>query len=127
MDNLRLPDSELFIMKIIWGQGGEATSADIMKELDGKKKWATTTLLNFLARLADKGFLSVRKSGKVNIYTSIVDEERYLEKESKSFLKRLHGNSLTGLVASLYNGEAISPDDLAELRQFIDEKAGEQS
>jgi len=121
----RLPDAELAIMKIIWQCGGSATSVDIMRELEGKKQWAVTTVLNFLARLAKKGFLSVRRENKANIYTSIIDEEIYLQAESASFLERLHDNSLTGLFASLYGGQAISQDDLAELRRFIDEKAGE--
>ncbi|MCL2619971.1 MAG: BlaI/MecI/CopY family transcriptional regulator [Defluviitaleaceae bacterium] len=124
-ENLRLPDAELFIMKIIWRQEGGVTSAQIMEEIGDDRKWAVTTVLNFLSRLVDREFLSVLKNGKINVYTAIVDEDKYLARESQSFLKRLHGGSFTGLVASLYDGDAISDDDLAELRAFIDEKAGE--
>ena len=119
----RLPDAELEIMKIIWESGGETTSAHIMEKLTGKKEWAVTTVLNFLSRLADRGFVTVRRNGKVNIYTSVVNEADYLERESKSFLERLHGNSIKSLVASLYSGDAISKDDLEELKRYIDEKA----
>ena len=117
----RLPDAELTIMKIVWGISGDVTSAQITKELEGKKEWAVTTVLNFLSRLVDRGFLSVRRNGKTNIYTSLIDEDMYLKKESKSFLERLHGNSLKSLVASLYEGEAVSKEDLAELSSYIDE------
>ena len=123
----RLPDAELEIMKIIWECGGNATSAHISQKLEGKKDWAVTTVLNFLARLVDRGFLTVHRSGKVNIYTPAVAEKEYLESESKSFLKRLHGNSLKSLVAALYSGKAISKDDLEELKRYIDEKAGDKS
>jgi predicted transcriptional regulator len=118
----RLPDAELAIMKFIWAKGGEVTSAEIAKELEGKKEWAATTVLNFLARLADRGFLSVTRSGKTNLYAPLVNEQDYLRRESKSFLERMHGNSLKSLVAALYSGEAISADDLAELKSFIDEQ-----
>jgi len=94
--------------------------------LEGKKDWAVTTILNFLARLVDRGFLTVKRKGKTNIYTSIVSEEEYLESESKSFLERLHGNSLKSFVASLYSGDVISQRDLEELKSFIDEKAGDR-
>jgi len=124
-ENLRLPDADLFIMKIIWRQGEGVTSAQIMEEIGSQRKWALTTVLNFLARLVDKGFVSVAKNGKSNIYTAVVDEDKYLEKESRSFLKRLHGGSFAGLIASLYDGDTISDKDLAELRDYIDEKAGE--
>lgn len=122
----RLPDAELEIMKIIWeNDQGETTSAYIMERLEGKKDWVVTTVLNFLARLVDRGFLTARRNGKTNLYTPIIDEESYLESESKSFLGRLHGNSLKSLVASLYGGNAISADDLEELRHYINEKTGE--
>lgn len=121
----RLPDAELEIMKIIWAGGGETTSSHIAEKLEGKKDWAVTTILNFLARLVDRGFLSVRKNGKTNIYMPTVSEEDYMESESRSFLERLHGNSVKSLVASLYDGKAISRGDLEELRRYIDDKAGE--
>jgi len=121
----RLPDAEFEIMKIIWAEGEETTSAVIMEKLEGKKDWALTTVLNFLARLTDRGFLSVRRNGKSNIYTPLIGEEDYLESESKSFLERLHGNSLKSLMAALYGGKAISRDDLEELKRYIDDKAGE--
>jgi len=118
----RLPDAELEIMKIVWAENGETTSAAIMEKL--KKEWAATTVLNFLARLIDRGFLSVRRNGKSNIYAPIICEEDYLESESKSFLEKLHGNSLKSLVASLYGGKAISRGDLDELKQFINDQSG---
>jgi len=127
MEIPKLPDAELEIMKIIWHQGTEATSAQIMEGLEGQKEWAVTTVLNFLARLVDRGFLKVERKGKINIYTVIIDENAYLEIESKSFLERLHGSSLKSLVVSLYDGKAISKSDLAELKSFIEEKAGDES
>ena len=123
----RLPDAELEIMKIIWKCGGSATSFQISQELEGKREWAVTTVLNFLARMVDRGFLTVQRNGKVNTYISIVDEQDYLEIESRSFLERLHGNSLKSLIAALYSGEGISRDDAEELKRFIDEKAAEIS
>jgi len=123
----RLPDAELEIMKIIWKCGGSATSFQISQELEGKREWAVTTVLNFLARMVDRGFLTVQRNGKVNTYISIVDEQDYLEMESRSFLERLHGNSLKSLIAALYSGETISRDDAEELKRFIDEKAAEIS
>jgi len=122
----RLPDAELEIMKIIWKCGGIATSFQISQGLEGKKEWAVTTILNFLARMVDRGFLTVQRSGKVNTYISIVDEQEYLEMESRSFLERLHGNSLKSLIAALYSGEAISRDDVEELKRFISEKTDEE-
>jgi len=113
-------------MKIIWRYDGEVTSAQIVQALAGKRDWAVTTVLNFLARLVEREFISVRRNGKSNIYKCIVKENDYLKSESKSFLERLHGNSLTGLIASLYDGKAISRNDLEELQHFINTRSDEQ-
>jgi len=116
----RLPDTELLIMQIVWRYGGKVTSAEIMKELEGKKDWATTTVLNLLARLVERKFVSSERTGKTNIYTALVSEEAYLEAESKSFLARLHGNSLKSFIASLYGSKPLSTDDIDELKEYLE-------
>lgn len=117
----RLPDSELEIMMIIWEADKPVSSTYIIEKLKGKKDWAHTTVLNFLARLVDRGFLETKKKGRFNYYNSIISEKDYLQKESKTFLEKMHKNSLKSLVASLYDGDAISKEDLEELSNFVDE------
>ena len=46
--------------------------------------------------------------------------------ESVSFLERVHQNSWKSLVASLYDGKGISADELAELRQYVDQIANQK-
>ena len=118
----RLLDAELKIMMIIWEAKGSVTSAYIMEKLKGEETWGQTTVLNFLSRLVDRGFLKHEKEGKSNLYTPIIEEEVYLESESKSFLERLHGNSIRSLISALYKGHALKKEDLEELQAFIEEK-----
>ena len=115
----RLPDSELEIMLVIWEAETSVNSDYILERIH--RDWTKTTLLNLLARLCGRGFLECRKVGRQNIYTPIVDKEKYLQAESRSFLKRVYHNSLTHLVSSLYDGNSISKEDLAELKTFIEE------
>ena len=119
----RLPDSELEIMLIMWEANEPVTSAYISEKLKDKKEWKITSVLTFLARLTEKGFITSRREGKINIYSAVIDEQDYLENESKTFLEKLYGNSLTTFVTSLYKSNAISQKDLTELRQFIDKAA----
>ena len=119
VDMKKIPDSELEIMMVIWDADEKVTSDYIMDNLN--KAWLKTTVLNFLTRLCDRGFLKFHKEGRFNIYESLVDKEDYLQKESKSFLQKMHHNSLTSLVAALYDGDSISKKDLEELKKFIKE------
>lgn len=118
-DIKRLPDSELEIMMIVWDAKEKVTSDFIMEKLS--KSWARTTVLNFLARLCDRGFLSCTKKGRHNIYSAQVKKEDYLKRESRSFLQKLYHGSLTGLVASLYDGKIVSKEELEELKRYIEE------
>ena len=117
----RLPDSELKIMMIIWEADQPVTSAFIMEKLQGEKQWANTTVLNFLARLVDRGFLKTTKQGRLNFYTPLINENDYIQTESKSFLKRMHIGSLKSFVAALYDGDAINQEDLEELKKYVEE------
>lgn len=122
MENIKkLPDSELEIMMIIWEADKPVSSTYIIEKLKGEKDWVHTTVLNFLARLVDRGFLETKKKGRYNYYYTLINEKDYLQKESRSFLEKMHRNSLMSLVASLYDGDAISKEDLEELSNFVDE------
>jgi len=116
----RLPDAELEIMKIIWEANEPVTSAYISEKLKGKKDWKITSILTFLARLTEKGFVECKREGKINIYRALISEQEYLERESKSILEKLYNNSLTNFVATLYSSNAISEKELRELQEFID-------
>ncbi len=115
----KIPDSELEIMMIIWDAGKSVTSDYIMERI--QKDWTKTTLLNLLTRLCERGALSRGKEGRHNIYSPLIKKDEYLQSESKCFLSKMYHNSLTGLVASLYDGKSITKDDLDELKKFIEE------
>jgi predicted transcriptional regulator len=116
----RLGDGELEIMQAIWAAGEPVNSAYIQTALAGKRDWALPTTLTVLSRLCDKGFLSSEKMGRSNLYTAGISEEAYRCSEGKTILEKLYAGSVTGLVASLYDGKSISDRDMAELRQLLD-------
>lgn len=121
----RLPESMLEIMLAVWKIGRPATSAEIGRQLSRTKTWTATSILTFLSRLTDRKFLSCEKRGRRNVYTALVSETEYREREGKALLERLCGNSVREMVACLYGGNIIGPDDLEELMRFILEKKKE--
>ncbi len=122
MKNLqKLPENELLAMQIIWQNGERVNSDIIVGEFTMQKKWERAAVLTLLKRLEAKGFLTSAKEGNRNVYTPLVLEQDYLEFESKSFLEKLCGNSVKKLMASLYQSNSLSKEDLEELKQFIEE------
>lgn len=122
----KLPDSELEIMLIIWEYGRPVNRFEIESKLDVGRKLSPTTILSFLSRLQQKGFLDVTKEGKNNIYTAIIDRESYMQAESKNILKKLYKNSVKNFLAALYDGHNMSEEDIKELEDYIEEKRRKQ-
>ncbi len=118
----RLPDSELEIMMIIWDLNKPVTRFEIEEHMDQSRKLSPTTVLSFLSRLQEKGFLDVQKSGKNNVYIALVDKDNYLQAESRSILKRIYQNSAKNFIAALYDGNSLSDEELKELENYISEK-----
>lgn len=116
----RLPESELEIMMIIWRHDGPINRMEIEAQLG--KQVAAPTVLSFLNRLESKGFVNVEKKGKVNWYTPLVEEDAYLQRESKNILQKLYRNSLKKFVTSLYDGDALTRQDLEDLADFLEQK-----
>jgi len=115
----KLPEAELEIMLVVWDAETSVTSDYIMTRLN--KDWTKPTLLNLLTRLCGRGFLRCEKEGRHNLYSVLIPRDAYVQEASGTLLQKLHHNSLTSLVASLYDGRRISKADLEELKQFIEE------
>ncbi len=121
MDNKKkLPECELEIMMIIWNAKALPVTSDYIME-NINKTWNKTTVLNFLTRLCERGFLSCEKEGRHNVYMPLVRKSDYRRKESRNFLKKLYNNSVTKLVATLVQSGDISDEELDELERFITE------
>ncbi|MBP1569211.1 MAG: BlaI/MecI/CopY family transcriptional regulator [Oscillospiraceae bacterium] len=119
---VHLPNSELEIMMAIWETKKPVSRLEIDEKIS-EKNWQAPTVLKFLSRLTEKGFLKCEKpeGAKTNIYTALVSEEEYLEFESNSVLGKFCGRSVKSLVANLYENNTINDSELDELQKFINE------
>lgn len=120
----KLGEAELEIMQVIWEANAPVTSSFILKELQERRKWRLSTLMTSLSRLVDNGFISCDRATGNNLYSSIISENDFKAKESKSFLEKLYHNSIQNMVAALYSNKAISDSDMNELRKYLDELEG---
>ena len=117
----RLPDTELEVMKALWELEGRPAARAELEERLRDRGWATNTFNTYLARLAEKGFVTCKKRGRCNWYAPAVSREAYLEFESGAVLSRVFGSSLKNFVASLARGGKLERGELDELQQYLDE------
>ena len=117
-DYKRLPESELDIMLAVWVEDGSTTAPRIMERL--QRPLTASALHSYLRRLEERGYLSCEKQGKANSYQALISRGEYERKEGRSVLNKLYEGSLKRFAASLYDGGALSEDEVAELRAFLD-------
>ena len=117
----RLPDAELRVMQALWQAQGEATRPELDELLRQDTDWSATTVLNLLARLETRGFVTGKKCGRGYRYRALVTQEQYRQEESQSVLTRLFGGSVKQFVAALDGGNALSKSDVEELSAYLDE------
>lgn len=115
----QVSDSELELMKIIWGNGGTALYAQIMEALAGAgRTWQKNTVITLLSRLVEKGLLRTSKLGRRNQYTALATEADYQAAQAQTLLNKLYEGSAKGLVSTLIERELLSAADYEELRSF---------
>ena len=54
---MRLPDTELEIMKVIWESGETLSTSEVKNLLERNRPWNVSALQTLLNRLIDRGFL----------------------------------------------------------------------
>lgn len=121
----RLPDAELEIMKVIWHNHVPISTREVKQIIDDETDnvWTQQTLQTLLNRLIAKEFLKKDKRGKEYIYTPLVEENDYVEYESSEFLKKMHSNSVVGLMKALFDSKKISEEDISELEKMFRDKS----
>ena len=115
----RLPDAELEVMQAIWQCEAPVSRTEMETILKDSHPMALTTLLTLLTRLAEKGFLQIEKEGRRSNYTPLISREEYLAQQSRSFVEKVCGGSMSAFAAALCDS-GLSKEDLAELRELLE-------
>ncbi len=115
----KISESEKQIMQYIWSVGRAVTTAEILQHLPEDKKWKQNTVITFLSRLNEKGFLVVTKVGKANYYKARLTEQEYINYETKAFINDVHKGSILGLITTLCDSNDLTKDDIEELMERL--------
>lgn len=117
----KLSDAELDVMLAVWQNRPPVLRSDLEEQLKSHN-WADTTVLTRLSKLVEKGYLSLERQGRRNLYTPLVSERDYRRWANRSFLGKMYQSSLRRMVASLVESSDLTDRDLQELEEFITEQ-----
>ena len=106
-------------MAAIWDGEPPLTTSYLMQKIGHKKGWKAPTLISFLVRLEDRGFITSFKNGKERYYLPVADKKTYVRLVTENFIERYHGNSFVSILNSLYEDKSLGDEDIDALLDWL--------
>jgi len=122
---VKIADSELEVMRILWREGRPMPFGEIRAELEDKIGWKKSTIQTLVLRLRDKGIIAAHDK-YVTMYSANVSHEEYVQSEGQSFIDKVFNGSAKNLVVTLYRNGQLDESDINELKTFFNMERGEQ-
>jgi len=118
---IRLPDSELEVLKTIWLLGGKATAKEIRQKLKPKRDHATVTTL--LRRLESREMVKREKSseGREYVYEATSKPEKTQKALVKNLLQRAFDGSGIEMVNALFQTKPPTDSEIHEIEDLLAE------
>ena len=114
MEKKTLSESEWVILAELW-ENEPQTITQLVASLREKTGWSKSTVITFLKRMEEKGAVAYKRKENAKQYYSVLKRKEAAVPETKSFLKRLYNGSLSMMMNSLIEQNALSEDDISEL------------
>lgn len=118
----KLPDAEYEVMQAIWQGEPPLNTAYLMEQVGRERGWKAPTLISFLVRLEERGYISSVKRGKERYYTPVADRDTYLRAVTEQFIAQYHDGSFVRMMDALYNEKKLSEADIDDLLQWLKTK-----
>ncbi len=117
--SVRLPEAEFEVMQAVWDGEAPMTTNYLMKVIGNEKGWKAPTLISFLVRLENRGFITSCKKGKERFYTPVANREFYLSQVTEQFIAKYHSGSFVNLLDSLYREKDFSNEEIDALLEWL--------
>ncbi len=113
--------AELEVLKALWGDG-PATVRQVMNHLHERGRHiAYTTVLTFLSRLEQKGYVTSDRSDMAYVYRPSVTRDKVVRSRLQSLIEQLYDGAAAPLVLQLVRQEKFTRDEIAELQKLIEQ------
>ena len=115
---VELTEAEWEIMKVVWEK--EPCAAGTVQEALAKSRGrAYSTVKTIMDRMAEKGFLEIKKIRNLQLFRSCISEVDAKRGEFRKMLKRAFDGALTPMMQFLIEHEGLSKTESAQLRKLV--------
>ncbi len=116
-----LGTAELEVLKALWEEG-PCTVRQVLNHLHERgRRVAYTTVMTFLSRLEQKGFVKSDKSDQAYVYRAAVTHQKVTASRLRSLMEQLYDGAAAPMVLQLMREENFTADEIAELQNLIDQ------
>lgn len=117
---LHLSEGEWKLMNVLWEQSPR-TVTEIVAALRFDTGWTKHTVITMLGRLENKGAVRFEQGERAKHFYPCVEKGALTVRETESFLDRVYGGSVGLMVNTLLHRDALSAEEVAELRRLLDQ------
>ena len=116
----RPTDAELEILTVLWSRG-PATVRDVHETIVKRRPAQYTTVLKIMQIMAEKGLVRRNETQRAHVYEATKPREWTQRQLAGDLLTRAFNGSARSLMMGALSARKVSKQDLAELRQLLDE------
>ena len=117
-------EAELEVLAVLWDRG-PSTVREVNEVLDARKPTGYTTTLKHMQLMTEKGLLVRDESMRPQVYRPALSKEKTQKRLVKELLKRAFDGSAAQLVLRALATEEARSEELAEIRELLDEMEGD--
>ena len=118
--SVTLTEAELRLMDVLWTKG-LATVQQVLESLPKKQPLAYNSVLTTIRVLEKKGYVKHVKDGRAHVYMPLVGQKEATRFEVRHLVNRFFKNSHELLVLNILQDHSIEAEELARLRQMLEE------
>ena len=125
-DTVALSEAEWKVMEELWDRES-ATGRELCERLEKRCGWNRSTTLTLLRRMEAKRAVAASHTGGVKTFSPLLRREEAALKETQSFLSRVYHGSLSMMVSTLSQKQALSQREIDELYALLKEAEVKQN
>lgn len=119
MSNIKITDSELEILQILWEKGPSSVRA-VHEVLCITKQTGYTTTLKLMQIMFEKGLLTRDESARTHIYTAVISEARGQQQALDKIIDSVFKGSATKLVMQALGNHKPSVQEIDAIKAYLD-------
>lgn len=116
---------EMDVARVVW-EIGPASVRQIHEYLTKQREIDFSTVQTYLRRMESKGYLSSKLAGRIRIYSARTRPGTLIRENVNELVDRLFGGQFMPLVRHLIEDRGGTREDIAELRQLVEQLEREQ-